>query len=286
MIQSMTAFARCSDQDVWGMATWEIRVVNHRYFDCSLKIPEVFYSLEANVRLQLQKALHRGRVDCNLRFVSGGGGANLMLNKTLVRKLMDMVTELRTYLPESTVDPMKILFWPHVLQTVEEDLTLAQEAVLRLFTKTLEELINTRNREGLVLAQLLKDKMQEILSIVTKIKEEMPTVLINQRQKIIKRLEEVITNLDQSRLEQEMVYFSQKVDITEEVDRLLAHANEVLRVLNDGGMVGKRLDFLMQELNREANTLASKSIDIETTQAAVELKVLIEQMREQVQNLV
>lgn len=283
----MTTFARCSDQDTWGMATWEIRIVNHRYFDCSLKIPDAFRSLDANIRLQLQQQLHRGRVDCMLKFDHGDqGGLNLSLNTALVKKLLEVVSEVRSYLPMATVDPMKILSWPHVLQTTEEDLTIAQEVILRLFEKTLVELIATREREGMVLSKLIKDRLQEMLTIISKIKNKIPQVLADQRLRVVKRLEEALASLDQSRLEQEMVYFVQKVDITEEIDRLGAHIQEVTRVLDNGGPAGKRLDFLMQELNREANTLASKSVDIEITQAAVELKVLIEQMREQVQNIV
>lgn len=287
MIQSMTTFARCSDQGSWGTASWEIRVVNHRYFDCALKIPDVFRPLESSIRLQLQQQLNRGRVDCSLRFTPGDQEeAGFVLNLPLVKKLVDAVTEIKSYLPMSTIDPMKVLSWPQVLQTQEVDLTAMQEKVLTLFKTTFSELIATREREGSALAKLLKDKLQELLIIVDRVKSKMPEILANQRQRIIKSLEEVTASLDQSRLEQEMVYFAQKVDVTEEIDRLEAHTKEVLRVLNSGGVVGKRLDFLMQELNREANTLASKSVDIETTQSAVELKVLIEQMREQVQNIV
>ncbi|MBU0744148.1 MAG: YicC family protein [Gammaproteobacteria bacterium] len=283
----MTTFARCSDQGDWGTASWEIRVVNHRYFDCVFKIPEIFRPLESSLRLQLQQQLHRGRVDCSLRFNSSEQGEeSFVLNTPLVRKLVDVVTEIKGYLPMSTIDPMKILSWPRVLQNPEVDLTLAQEMVLNLFGKTFAELISTREREGAVLDKLLKEKLREMLVIVGKVKNKMPQILINQRQKVVKRLEEVVASLDQSRLEQEIVYFAQKIDVTEEIDRLEAHSNEVLRVLSDKGAVGKRLDFLMQELNREANTLASKSVDIEITQLAVELKVLIEQMREQVQNIV
>jgi len=283
----MTAFARCSDQDTWGMATWEIRIVNHRYLDCALKMPDAFRSLEANIRLQLQQQLHRGRVECMLRFNHGDqGGLNLSLNTVLVKKLLEVVSEVKSYLPMSTVDPMKILSWPHVLQAAEEDLTAAQEVILQLFEKTLVELIATREREGMVLSRLIKDRLQEMLIIISRVKNKIPQVLVDQRLRVIKRLEEALVSLDKSRLEQEMVYFVQKVDITEEIDRLEAHIQEVVRVLDSGGAAGKRLDFLMQELNREANTLASKSVDIEITQSAVELKVLIEQMREQVQNIV
>lgn len=288
MIQSMTAFARLSDQHPWGMITWEIRVVNHRYLDCSLKIPEAFRSHETTVRLQLQQQLHRGRVECALRFNrESQGEQHLVLNTALIKKLSVALDEVKTYLPTTAViDPIKILSWPQVLQNPDEDLSVAQTAVLQLFEKTLEELVATRRREGAVLAKLTQEKLQEMLVLITKVKSKIPQVLLEQRSKILKRLEEIMANLDQARFEQEMVYFAQKIDVTEEIERLEAHTKEVLRILDSGGFAGKRLDFLMQELNREANTLGSKSVAIETTQTAIELKVLIEQMREQVQNIV
>lgn len=287
MIQSMTTFARCSDQGSWGMATWEIKVVNHRYFDCIIKMPEAFRSLEANIRLQLQQRLQRGRVECFLRFTrEEQNDTNLILNTELIKKLTTAIGEIKNYLPTSPVDPMRILSWPQVVQETEVDFVAAQEAVLQLFEKSLADLVITGEREGISLAKVLKDKLQEVLTIVDKVKAKAPQALANQRLKVIKKLEEVATNLDQSRLEQEMVYFAQKIDVAEEIDRLEMHAKEVIRILDGGGTVGKRLDFLMQELNREANTLTSKSTDIEITQLAVELKVLIEQMREQVQNIV
>lgn len=288
MIQSMTTFARFSDQGAWGMATWEIRAVNHRYFDCTIKMPEVLRQLETNIRQQLQQQLHRGRVECTLKFQPGEqSGLNLMLNTGLVKKLSNAIDEVKNYVPTtSAVDPMKILVWPQVLQIVEEDVEAVHKVILQLFEKTLADLIAAREREGVALAKIMQDKLQEVLAIVSKVKNKIPGVLANQRTKIMQRLEEIKSELDQARLEQEMVYIAQRMDVAEELDRLETHSKEIGRILIAGGNVGKRLDFLMQELNREANTLASKSVDVEVTQAAVELKVLIEQMREQVQNIV
>ena len=288
MIQSMTTFARFSDQGAWGMATWEIRAVNHRYFDCAIKMPEVLRQLETNIRLRLQQQLHRGRIECMLKFQPGEqSGLNLMLNTGLVKKLANALGEVKNYLPTiPAVDPMKILAWPQALQIVEEDVEAVHEMVLQLFEKTLADLIAAREREGVMLAKIMQDKLQEVLVIASKVKNKIPLVLTNQRTKIMQRLEEIKSELDQARLEQEMVYIAQRMDVAEELDRLETHSKEVGRILIAGGNVGKRLDFLMQELNREANTLASKSVDVEVTQAAVELKVLIEQMREQVQNIV
>jgi len=288
MIQSMTTFARFSDQGVWGMATWEIRVVNHRYFDCSIKMPEILRSLETNIRLRLQQQLHRGRVECALKFQPGEqSGLSLMLNTSLVKKLAAAIDEVKNYVPTiPAVDPMKILAWPQVLQVVEEDIEAAHKIILQLFEKTLTDLIAAREREGAALAEIMQSKLQEVLAIVSKVKTKVPLVLTNQRAKIMQRLGEIKSGLDQARLEQEMVYIAQRMDVAEELDRLETHSKEIRRILITGSNVGKRLDFLMQELNREANTLASKSVDAEVTQAAVELKVLIEQMREQVQNIV
>jgi uncharacterized protein (TIGR00255 family) len=288
MIQSMTTFARFSDQGDWGMATWEIRAVNHRYFDCIIKMPESLRALESNIRLRLQKQLHRGRIECMLRFKSGEqSGLNLMLNTNLVKQLADAASEVKKYMPtRPEVDPMKILSWPQVLQAVETDAEAKQEIILKLFEKTLTDLVAMREREGVALAEIMQNKLQEVLVIASKVKSKIPQVLAEQRAKILARLEEIKSDLDQSRLEQEMAYIAQKLDVAEELDRLETHCKEIQRILTAGGNVGKRLDFLMQELNREANTLSSKSTDVEITQAAVELKVLIEQMREQVQNIV
>ncbi|CAL7959482.1 UPF0701 family protein YicC [Gammaproteobacteria bacterium] len=288
MIQSMTTFARFSDQGTWGMATWEIRVVNHRYFDCSIKMPEILRSLETNIRLRLQQQLHRGRIECALKFQPGEqSGLNLMLNISLVKKLADAIGEVKNYVStKPVVDPMKILAWPQVLQVVEEDVEAVHKIILQLFEKTLADLIAARVREGAALAEIMQSKLQEVLAIASKVKTKVPLVLANQRAKIMQRLDAIKSELDLTRLEQEMVYIAQRMDVAEELDRLETHSKEIGRILTAGGNVGKRLDFLMQELNREANTLASKSVDVEVTQAAVELKVLIEQMREQVQNIV
>jgi uncharacterized protein (TIGR00255 family) len=287
MIYSMTSFARSTDQTAWGIVSWEMRVVNYRYFDCALKMPDSFKFLESKIRVALQQQLQRGRVECVLKFNRELQGAtNLVLDLNLVKKLIDVIREVKSYLPMANVDPMKILSWPQVLQKVEEDPTPIQELVLNLFNKTLVELIATREREGEALAEVIKNKIQAVATIISHIKAKIPNILKEYRAKIVKKLEEVSSSFDQSRLEQELVYFTQRIDITEELERLEAHGQEVARVLNNGGVVGKRLDFLMQELNREANTLAAKTTDIVVTQAAVELKILIEQMREQIQNLV
>ena len=287
MVCSMTAYSRVSAQGSWGMATWEIRTVNHRYFDCVIKMPDFLRSLETNIRQKLQQDLQRGRVECVLNFQPGERGVNLKLNVELLKKLATAITETKKYLPTlATVDPMQVLAWPQILEIIEGDQELIQEPIWQLFTETLADLLIVRGREGLVLGEVITRDLQQILVIVGDITSKITQVFTKQREKIMQRLEEIKKDLDQSRLEQEMVYLAQRLDIAEELARLTAHSQEAQRVLATGGCVGKRLDFLFQELHREANTLAAKSLDVTITQAVVEIKVLIEQMREQTQNIV
>lgn len=287
MINSMTAFARSSAQGVWGMATWEIRAVNHRYFECSFKMPEILRGLEPQLRNQLQQELNRGKIECSLRFQPGEqSGLDLSLNHVLVNKLVAAATEIkRIVASEQPIDPLKILAWPQVLQTREEDTQEMQQAITRLFADVLVDVKATRAREGAALKEILEDKLAKVLTIVQQVKEKLPQILQNQRAKILAKIDEIKVQVESQRLEQELVFFAQRVDVAEEMERLIMHVREVQRVLKQGGNVGKRLDFLMQELNREANTLASKSVDVVTTSCAVDLKVLIEEMREQVQNI-
>ncbi len=287
MIQSMTAFARTTGQNDSITATWEIRIVNHRYFDCSFKLPEKLRHLELPLRQKLQHALQRGKVECLLKISTlPDTSQNFVLNEQLIEKLMVAVNNIKNYTPTTNLNPLQILSWPQVLQTTELDLESSQPLLDTLFSQLLEETTVTRGREGNLLAQLIKDRLEQILAMVTNLKNLVSQITAKQRAKLEKHLGEIAINFDQSRLEQEMVYFIQKIDVTEELDRLAVHTQEALRILNQGGVMGKKLDFLMQELHREANTLAAKSNDLEVTQITVDLKVLIEQMREQIQNIV
>jgi len=288
MLQSMTAFARCSSQGEWGQATWEIRAVNHRYLDCGFKMPELLRLLEPKLRLLVQQKLQRGRIECSLKLQPGEkAGIDFSLNTTLVKKLSNVINELGTYVTNlSTVDPLKLLNWPDVLQVPEEDVQELHAAVLQLFGQALVEFTATRVREGEAMKSVLERDLVQISVIVAEIKSRMPQILENQRVKLMTALESIKDKLDPQRLEQEMLITAQKIDVTEELDRLDLHVEEVKRVLGIENAAGKRLDFLMQELNREANTLASKSVDATVTKFAIDLKVLIEEMREQVQNIV
>lgn len=288
MTHSMTAFARVSDQGDWGMATWEIRSVNHRYFECSFRLPEIMRNLEITLRPLMQQQLNRGKIECNLRFIPGEqSGLDLTLNLALVKKLTQAVTAVKECLPTAAaIDPLKILAWPQVLQTTEENVSVVTQKIQDLFKRALDEIIAARSREGAALQQIILTKLQQLPPIIEQVKQQLPQILANQRQKLLERLQEIRSEVDPQRLEQEMVILAQRMDVAEELERLATHAREIQRVLTSNGNIGKRLDFLMQELNREANTLASKSIAISTTNSAVSLKVLIEEMREQIQNIV
>ncbi|MDG1772951.1 MAG: YicC family protein [Oceanicoccus sp.] len=288
MIRSMTAFARQASQHDWGSLIWEIRSVNHRYLEPSFKLPESMRRLENDLRERLRKTLSRGKVECSLRvqFQAGGGSSQLSINTELLTQLISAGESVQQQLNEpSALNPLQLLQWPGIMSEPETDSDLMCEQALALFQVTLEQLVESREREGAALKLFIEQRLDTIGDITAAVKQQLPKILQAQRQKLQERLQELKTELNEDRLEQEMVILAQKADVDEELDRLDAHLIEVRRVLNKGGACGRRLDFLMQELNREANTLSSKSIVTDTTQAAVELKVLIEQMREQIQNI-
>jgi uncharacterized protein (TIGR00255 family) len=288
MIKSMTGFARGSKQGKWGTATWEIRSVNHRFLDCSFRLPESLRKLELDLRELVRQYLSRGRIECFLQFQPGEGAQlKATLNTNLVKQLAGAAEKIEKQIksPLSKINPMHILSWNNVLQISEVDSKIIHEQIIKLFIQTLKELVTVRSKEGAVLKNLIKQRLQAILIEVNKVKKLLPNIIKQQRSRLLSHLKEIKTELDAARLEQEMVYFAQKIDVAEELERIEIHVQEVKRILQTGGIIGKRLDFLMQELNREANTLASKSVAKSTTHAAVELKVLIEQMREQVQNI-
>ncbi|MCK4608128.1 MAG: YicC family protein [Gammaproteobacteria bacterium] len=288
MINSMTAFARCKDQGKWGAITWEIRSVNHRFLDGSFRLPESLRNLELNLRELLRSNISRGRVECFLRYQPGDAAElQLSLNTNLVQQLSKAVQKVNQQLkePTSAINPLHLLSWNNVLQISETEATFVNNKVMKLFEQTVKELVKVRKQEGAALKKILLQRLQSITAEIAKIKKLLPAIMQQQRTKLLTRLNEIKAEVEPSRLEQELVYLAQKADVAEELDRLTIHVQEVKRVLNSNGAMGKRLDFLMQELNREANTLSSKSADNKTTHAAVELKVLIEEMREQVQNI-
>jgi uncharacterized protein (TIGR00255 family) len=283
----MTAFARCDRHTEWGTLSWEIRSVNHRYLEPSLRMPEEIRQIEAKLREHLTKRLGRGKVECNLRFQPGGEeNASLNINTELARQVVDASREIDHMLYNSAaVNAMDILRWPGILDSGSADWEALREQALSLFDEALDELVSTREREGVRLREMILERLEGMSQHVAEVREQIPAIIAGQRQKILERLAELDVKLDEGRLEQEAALLVNKMDVDEEMDRLATHIDEVRRNLDSNKPVGRRLDFLMQEMNREANTLGSKSIAIDTTRASVDLKVLIEQMREQIQNI-
>jgi uncharacterized protein (TIGR00255 family) len=286
MIHSMTAFARAEQAGANGTLSWELRSVNHRYLEPHLRLPESFRDLEGAVREALRNGLSRGKVECTLRFSDDNAGKALQVDLERAAQLVAAAESVAGLIKQpAALNPLEVLGWPGVLVADAADPQALNQSALSLFTEALNELKNGREREGSELAKLLNERLDSILEQVAALRELVPQMLAGQRQKILDRCAEMQAELDPQRLEQELVILAQKSDVAEELDRLSTHVSEVRRVLKTGGQAGRRLDFLMQELNREANTLGSKAFDTRSTQAAVNLKVLIEQMREQVQNI-
>ena len=287
MTLSMTAFSRQQIDSNWGSLTWEIRSVNHRYMETNVRLPENFRSLENSIREKLRANLKRGKIECQLHFKkSDSNQSDLQINKELVEELLNVSSVIHksaeTTFQLNTID---ILRWPGVIVEHKLDTNVAENEAITLFDQALEALILARKREGDALKVLLSNRIEAIKEIISSIREKMPEIISNQKQTLLDRLRELKAELEPIRLEQEITLLAQKADVDEELDRLDSHLQEVERVINSSNQKGRRLDFLMQELNREANTLSSKSIVVETTLSAVELKVLIEQMREQIQNV-
>ena len=287
MARSMTAFARQELAKDWGTLTLELRSVNHRYLDVSLRLPEDFRNLESKIREKISAKLARGKVDVGLRFLrTETSSGEIIIDKELVQQIANASREIDhiLYNPEA-VSSLDLLRWPGVIKTPELDSAELTTTLFELLDVTLEELLEGRVREGEKLAGLIQQRCQSISDVIVEVKKRLPEIMQIWREKLLKRIQDASVEVDENRLEQELVIIAQKTDVDEELDRLATHVTEVERVLKEQKPIGRRLDFLMQELNREANTLGSKSIDTETTKASVDLKVLIEQMREQIQNI-
>ncbi|WP_047010681.1 YicC/YloC family endoribonuclease [Spongiibacter sp. IMCC21906] len=282
----MTAFAHLRNEYPWGTATWELRSVNHRYLELSFKLPESWRQLEPSLRDGLRKRLQRGKVECSLKIQLQDQEQELKLNDALLHQILDAANKLRSEIAHSApVNILELLRWPGVITNAELDGDTLQAKLLECFKQTLDLHIENRQREGAALAELIHQRLNSIENIVTEVRGKMPDIVKKQQTKLQQRLADLKAELDADRLEQEIAMIAQKADVDEELDRLDTHVTEVRHILKKGGAVGRRLDFLMQELNREANTLSSKAVVADSTQAAVELKVLIEQMREQIQNI-
>lgn len=291
MIHSMTAFAREEAQGPWGALALELRAVNHRYLEVTPRLPEELRLLEPAMRERIQAQLARGKVDCMLRYTPPEAGAGATaLDVEQAAHLGALLKALHAALPGlAAPDALAALQWPGVLRPAAIDAEALQATAVALLDRALEGLRAAREREGEQIAAHLAERCAGMRAVAQGVRERLPEVLAAGRERLRARLEELRADtegaIEPGRLEQEMVLMAQRLDVDEELARLETHLTEVERVLGQGGPVGRRLDFLMQELNREANTLGSKSADTAMTQAAVELKVLIEQMREQIQNI-
>lgn len=283
----MTAFSRSSEETTWGSLVWELRSVNQRYLDVVIKLPEELRSIENEVRKRLNEVIKRGKVECNLRYkATENQQSQLSVNDEYVDEVLRAchIISKKSRQP-SELNVMEILKWPGVLDPMERDLNPVISSALTLFDDAIKSMLESRESEGQRLQVMIEERCKAMTLIVSNERQRRPLVLEKTREKLLKKVEELKTNYDRDRLEQELVYMTQKMDVDEELDRIESHFVEVEKIFKRNEPVGRRLDFIMQEFNREANTLGSKSTDIETTQAAVELKVLIEQMREQVQNI-
>ncbi len=287
MMLSMTAFSRRQADREWGSLTWELRSINHRYLETNVRLPESFRGLENVIRDTVRKKLKRGKIECQLRFQAlETSQSDLQLNKEVIAKLVRANSEINKITDlDNQLTSVEILRWPGVVADQGSDADTIEKEALELFIAALDDLVSSRAREGEALKGMLNQRIVSIREIVASIREKMPDIICGQRKNLFEKLEEFKAELEPTRLEQEITILAQKADVDEELDRLDSHLDEVGRVIESNGQKGRRLDFLMQELNREANTLSSKSIVVDTTLGAVELKVLIEQMREQIQNI-
>ncbi|SIO93749.1 YicC/YloC family endoribonuclease [Vibrio spartinae] len=287
MIYSMTAYARKEVKADWGTAVWEIRSVNQRYLETYFRLPEQCRSLEPILRERFRKRLARGKVECHLRFeVNPSAAGELTINETLAKQVIDAASQVMHMTGElSRINPFQVMQWPGVMETPEHDMDTINTSLLDEFDGALTEFIESRGREGENMKALIEQRLDAISQEVTKVRAHMPEVIEWQRERLLNKFEEANVELDPGRIEQELVLMAQKSDVAEELDRLDSHVKETKNILKKGGSCGRRLDFMMQEFNRESNTLASKSINTGVTASGVELKVLIEQMREQIQNI-
>jgi len=286
-IESMTAFARCEASFEWGTLSWELRSVNHRYLELQFRLPDTLRHIEMSCRNIARNALGRGKIDCSLRLqLTETGSGSLVLDEAQAMRLIEASRRLRK-LDDSlgAHSALDLLAWPGVVAQASVDIDIIAAEAERLFGQAVAELKTMRAREGQALDRLIRQRLDTISDVIAQVREQSPSIIAALRARLHERIAEFIDNPDPDRLEQEIVIQAQKADVAEELDRLDTHVKETLRTLAKGGACGRRLDFLMQEFNREANTLSSKSVASDTTQHAVDLKVLIEQMREQIQNI-
>ncbi|WP_417880299.1 YicC/YloC family endoribonuclease [Vibrio sp.] len=287
MIYSMTAYARKEIKSDWGNAVWEIRSVNQRYLETYFRLPEQFRGLEPILRERFRKRLARGKVECHLRFEANTKAQSaLNINEDLAKQVIQAANQVMSLTGEdSRINPFQVMNWPGVMEAPEQDMDAIQKELLEAFEDATSDFIEARGREGANMKALIDQRLEAITAEAAKVRARMPEILQWQRDRLLNKFEEAKIELDSSRVEQELILLAQKSDVAEELDRLDSHVKEANNIMEKGGACGRKLDFMMQEFNREANTLASKSISTDVTASGVELKVLIEQMREQIQNI-
>jgi uncharacterized protein (TIGR00255 family) len=287
MIYSMTGYASAAREFAYGVLNVELRSVNHRYLDLQFRLPDDLRSIEPVLRETLAARLTRGKVECRVTFTAAAAGPRVpQFNEALLRQLIDLNTRVRAAFPGAeNLGVADVLRWPGMLGAEALPLDELRAECAELLSAVLVEFTAARAREGEKLAQMLHERVAGIERLVAAVRPRLPQVIASYQERLAARLKEAMGTGDEERIRQEVAVFATKIDVDEELSRLTAHVAEMKRVLAQGGGVGKRLDFLMQELNREANTLASKSADLSVTQAALELKLLVEQMREQIQNI-
>ena len=287
MIKSMTAFANGETEIDNLTINCELRSVNHRYCDITVKLPERLKYTEADIRSLITSQLKRGKIECSLSYKKiANTKQSITINEDALKALLHATLQIEEHMhTQQSFSALEVINFPGVQQEPEINKQLLLMGINNLIKETLKQLLTTRQREGEQLALLIEERCKKIKVFVGSANTRLPQVLTKIRTKIESRISELVTTPDFDRLEQEMVLLTQKLDVAEELDRLNTHVNEVLNVLKKDEPVGRRLDFLMQEMNREANTLGSKSADKEMTKISIDLKVLIEQMREQIQNI-
>jgi len=287
MLKSMTGFGRNAVETEFGKLSWELRSVNHRYLEMTLRIPEDLRTLEPRVRAQITKKLGRGKVEATLKYrASQSSVANFVLDGDALTSLAGAIKQVHEAIPQSAgVDPLQVIQWPGVMSSNANQQDETTRKAMECLDVALDDLVATREREGEKTADMLRTRCEKIGSHIDLLRQHRPAVVERQREKLVAKLSELNIDHNEHRLEQELVFVAQRLDIDEELDRLAAHVSEFEKAIQRSGPIGRRLDFLMQEFNREANTIGSKAADLDTTGASVDIKVLIEQMREQVQNI-
>ena len=286
MPRSMTAYARITAEHSWGSISCELKSVNHRFLEVGFRMPESLREAETTLRDMARKKLGRGKIDCSVQITFNHSDASSELDLETAREHIKIVESISAEITQpGTISAIDIMKLPGVLKDSSIDIKQLSKAGIQAFDLALDQMLEGRAREGEKLANMIEQRLSGIEAQIAVVRKHLPEILKQQRNRLHEKLAELKDQLDEQRLEQEMVIISNRADVDEELDRLEAHVIEIRRVLGDQASIGRRLDFLMQELNREANTLGSKSISNITTQASVELKVLIEQMREQIQNI-